>query len=59
MISHILPEARRFEEEEGNKISSEERPLFHLTPKIGWMNDPNGFSQYNGYYHLFKAPPAI
>ena len=53
MISHILPEARRFEEEEGNKISSEARPLFHLTPKIGWMNDPNGFSQYNGYYHLF------
>jgi len=29
------------------------RPLFHLTPEIGWMNDPNGFSRYGGKYHLF------
>lgn len=53
MISHILEEARTYEEIEGTKITEEERPLFHLTPYIGWMNDPNGFSQYNGYYHLF------
>ncbi len=34
-------------------ISEYERPLFHLTPEIGWMNDPNGFSWYQGKYHLF------
>ncbi|MCR4952364.1 MAG: glycoside hydrolase family 32 protein [Solobacterium sp.] len=53
MISQILREARRFEEVEGDQIPSELRPLFHLTPRVGWMNDPNGFSYYNGYYHLF------
>lgn len=30
-----------------------ERPLFHLTPEVGWMNDPNGFIYYRGQYHLF------
>ena len=53
MISQILKEARNYEETEGTQIPSDKRPLFHLTPYIGWMNDPNGFSQYNGKYHLF------
>jgi fructan beta-fructosidase len=29
------------------------RPLFHFTPKEGWMNDPNGMIYLNGQYHLF------
>ena len=29
------------------------RPNYHFTPKVGWMNDPNGMFYYNGYYHLF------
>ncbi|WP_026810867.1 glycoside hydrolase family 32 protein [Arenibacter latericius] len=29
------------------------RPNFHFTPKVGWMNDPNGMFYYNGYYHLY------
>jgi|SRR5690625_165479 len=29
------------------------RPQFHYTPKINWMNDPNGLVYYNGQYHLF------
>ena len=31
----------------------ENRPVFHLTPRVGWLNDPNGFSFYDGLYHLF------
>ncbi len=29
------------------------RPNYHFTPKVGWMNDPNGMFYYNGYYHLY------
>ncbi len=48
-----LIEARIYEKENGAKILPEERPVFHVTPLTGWMNDPNGFSIYKGEYHLF------
>ncbi|ANA82866.1 sucrose-6-phosphate hydrolase [Paenibacillus glucanolyticus] len=32
---------------------SEWRQTFHIQPVMGLMNDPNGFSYYNGEYHLF------
>lgn len=28
-------------------------PEFHLAPTYGWMNDPNGFVYFQGYYHIF------
>ena len=48
-----LKQARDFEATYVPFISEEARPCFHLTPTIGWMNDPNGFSLYKGEYHLF------
>ena len=48
-----LEAAREFERAQAAKIPASERPLFHLTPMVGWMNDPNGFCYYNGEYHLF------
>ncbi|MDE5864802.1 MAG: glycoside hydrolase family 32 protein, partial [Lachnospiraceae bacterium] len=36
-----------------NRVSGEERPVYHVTPPVGWMNDPNGFSVYKGKIHLF------
>ena len=48
-----LEAARKFEREEAAKIPASERLNFHLTPLVGWMNDPNGFCYYNGQYHLF------
>ncbi|MBD5094096.1 MAG: glycoside hydrolase family 32 protein [Subdoligranulum sp.] len=53
MTSETLQKARDFEAHYGPLIPPEERPAFHATPTIGWMNDPNGFSCYKGEYHLF------
>ncbi len=52
-IHHSLLFARAYEQAAGGKITREMRPVFHLTPLTGWMNDPNGFSYYQGQYHLF------
>ncbi len=53
MTSKELQKARDFEAQYGPRIPDTERPAFHITPTIGWMNDPNGFSVYKGEYHLF------
>ena len=48
-----LAEARAYEKRMSAFIDNEGRPCFHLSPLVGWMNDPNGFSYYGGKYHLF------
>ena len=48
-----LSAARDFERQAVAQIPEGDRPLFHLTPMVGWMNDPNGFCYYRGEYHLF------
>lgn len=51
--SNKLEKARAYEKQKAAKIGAADRPAFHLTPYVGWMNDPNGFSLYKGQYHLF------
>ena len=29
------------------------RPMLHIAPPVGWLNDPNGLCQYQGVYHAF------
>ncbi len=29
------------------------RLKYHLMPRVGWMNDPNGLSYFDGKYHIF------
>lgn len=53
MTSQTLREARKYEEASEKLIKKEERPAFHLSARTSWMNDPNGFSYYNGEYHMF------
>lgn len=53
MLSEKLRQARAFEEQYMPFLPPEERPAFHVTGGIGWINDPNGFSCYQGEYHLF------
>ena len=52
-MSQSLRDARRREEEQERLILPEDRPAFHLSARVGWMNDPNGFSRFGGQYHLF------
>ncbi len=52
-MTHLLEKARAYELSAEKKIGKMERPEFHLSPRCGWMNDPNGFSFYQGQYHLF------
>ena len=36
-----------------NRIEKSKKPVFHVTPPVGWLNDPNGFSVFQGKVHLF------
>ena len=53
MDRDLLNEAREYESTHEKDIMPGMRPLFHLTPRVGWMNDPNGFCIYKGRYHMF------
>lgn len=53
MMSSVLREARNYEEAMEGKLGEDTKPDFHLRTRVGWMNDPNGFSYYQGEYHLF------
>lgn len=52
-MSQPLIRARKYESLDAQLEEQELRPLLHLTPRTGWLNDPNGFSWYQGQYHLF------
>lgn len=42
------------EEKEGQRVLDDEYALkFHIIPKVGWLNDPNGLCQFKGKYHVF------
>jgi len=53
MKNEQLKEALQFIENNKDKIKKENKPHYHVIGDIGWINDPNGFSCYNGEYHLF------
>lgn len=52
-MSEKLNKARAYEEKKEQNINEYQKPIFHLIPRIGWMNDPNGFSYYDGKFHMF------
>lgn len=48
-----LKQANSYVKNNREKVDNTYRQKYHIMPQIGWMNDPNGFSYYNGEYHLF------
>ena len=36
-----------------DKNTEKHRPIYHQTPKWGWMNDPNGMFYKDGVWHLY------
>ena len=52
-MSEKLEKARLYEIEEVKNIPQEEKPAFHVSAPVGWINDPNGFSVFKGKVHLF------
>lgn len=37
----------------------QDRPLLHITPPTGWLNDPNGLVHWKGRHHVFyQSDPA-
>ena len=38
---------------ERSKVNARYKGGYHLSPELGWMNDPNGFVYFNGRYHMF------
>lgn len=42
----------KYETQSGQK-ADRWRPLLHIAPPFGWLNDPNGLCQYEGVYHAF------
>lgn len=54
-MSEKLEKARLYEIEEAKNIPQEEKPAFHVSAPVGWINDPNGFSVFKGKVHLFTS----
>lgn len=52
-LSYTLSLANEYVREHAPLSDRGKRPSYHLTPEIGWMNDPNGFCSFGGKYHLF------
>ena len=52
-MSKLLEKARSYEAKKIAATDKESKPLFHISAPAGWINDPNGFSVYNGKIHLF------
>lgn len=49
----MLEKANTYVEEKKDTVKKRWYPRFHIAPEIGWCNDPNGFSEFGGAYHLF------
>lgn len=52
-ISVQLQKARDYQDQAVKTMKLAKKPYFHVAAPVGWINDPNGFSCYQGEVHLF------
>ncbi|NMA66631.1 MAG: glycoside hydrolase family 32 protein [Clostridiaceae bacterium] len=50
---NMIYKANKFILDNKHKVNPRFRLNFHLMGEYGWINDPNGLIEYNGYYHAF------
>ena len=53
MGRRYLKQVQGIEEKDAAEEPRGSWPVYHLPSPVGWMDDPNGFSVYEGEYHLF------
>ena len=52
-MTHSIARADRHIQENAGQTNPLFRPKYHLSPPVGWINDPNGFGYCMGKWHLF------
>ncbi|MCW8353986.1 glycoside hydrolase family 32 protein [Citrobacter portucalensis] len=52
-MTSLLSKANEALSQQKDLVNPRWYPRYHLAPPTGWMNDPNGLSWFDGYYHAF------
>ena len=52
-VSDMVKNANEYIESEIGNVNNERKGKYHLSSPIGWMNDPNGLSQFKSTFHAF------
>ena len=50
---YSLEAARDYAQRHDASVQGGDKAAFHVSSPVGWINDPNGFSVYQGQIHLF------
>jgi beta-fructofuranosidase len=51
--SYTIERANAYIRETANRVNPRYKGVFHFSPPVGWLNDPNGLCFFRGRYHLF------